>query len=657
MKIKLLLIILLISSIHAKASYNHLSLESSPYLKQHASNPVDWYPWGEKAFLKAKKENKPIFLSIGYSTCHWCHVMKRESFENKEIAKLLNRYFISIKVDREEMPHLDAYYQELHQKIKGRSGGWPLSVFMTPDKNIFYITGYIPPTTESYSEGFFKLLPHLHKLYSDKEKLRTRVTEIQKKIREKKSKHVQNDVTSTLFVESLKESYDEIYSGFGSSRKFPEAAKLSLMMDLAELTEDKELKSFSYEMLDIMALRGLYDHVEGGFFRYSVDAAWEIPHFEKMLYNQAELLQLYIRAYIKTEKKLYKDVVIQTIQMLDNRFVKNNLYYSASDAESNEEEGAYFVFSTNEIEHSLEGLKNKEEIKKLINYTKEGNFEGKIHINLFEETQIAGYDTFIKRLQKIRTQRVFPFIDTKINTAWNAMMIETLYRASAVDKSYIKKANKHLKALENMMFQRGELYHQGILSQKVTQKAFLEDYSSLIAALLSGYEADFDDEKLGFAEYLLNRAKQKFYKNGVWYLNEEGLRVPAGTKDKYYTSALSKMVQNYLNIAALKASFRYEKVAQKSLHTLSGELANKASDAPALATAYLMQKYGVVVLKSSKKNLLQNTKEIQKISYPYLLKKVQNYNDFLACTMRQCFAKESRIFKIKEAIEQIKTRN
>jgi len=654
MKIKLLLILLLISSIHAKEHHNHLFLETSPYLMQHVTNPVDWYPWSKEAFDIAKKENKPIFLSIGYSTCHWCHVMKRESFENETIAELLNKNFISIKVDREEMPHIDAYYQELHTKIKGRSGGWPLSVFMTPKREIFYITGYIPPQKESYSEGFINIIESLSKLYDDKKALKKRITEIEEKIQTKEKHIVREDPTLDTLVEKIKESYDDIYSGFGASRKFPEAVKLSLMLDLAQLSEDEELYEFFYEMLDVMALRGLYDHVEGGFFRYSVDAVWEIPHFEKMLYNQAELIKLYTKAYLLSGKELYKKVVVETIDMLDERFEKDNLYYSASDAESDEEEGAYFVFSSAEIEGALKGLGDKDEIKELINFTKDGNFDAKTHINLFSDKRVTGLKTFLERLKKIRDSREYPFIDKKINTAWNAMMIDALYSASLINEHYISKADKHLQALKEMMFRRGELYHQGIIGVDVKQKGFLEDYSFLISALISGYEVTYDEEKLAFGEYLLNSAKQKFYRDYTWYLNAKGVQVEGGLKDKYYKSALSNMIQNYLKFASLKASFRYEKLALQSLKNLESKYRLKTIEAPSLATAYLMQKYGIVTLKSSKKNLLDNSLILHKTNYPYLLLEDKPYDDFLACTLRRCFAKEKDVKKIKERIEAFK---
>ncbi len=430
---------------------NDLKYETSPYLQQHATNPVNWFPWGEKAFAKAKKEDKPVFLSIGYSTCHWCHVMAKESFENEEIAKLFNKYFICIKVDREEMPHLDSYYQQIYQKVKKHSGGWPLSIFLRYDKKPFYVATYIPLKKQSYHEGLDTLLPRIHKEYrSDYASIIKRIETIEsimsKPIEVAKNKN--SDISVKTLVDSITKDYDDIYSGFSRSKKFPEASKLALMMDLALIDKNKDLEEKSLRMLDTMALRGLYDHVEGGFFRYAVDAAWEIPHFEKMLYNQAELIPLYVRAYLLTNKKLYKEVVVETINMLDKRFVKNSLYYSASDADTHHKEGGFFLFSTQNIKDALQNNPHAKEIKDALEFTMYGNFEEKVHLNFYTKNRPKGFVQFRDELLNIRDKKEYPFIDKKINTAWNSMMVEALYSASLINEKYLLKANKHLKALK-----------------------------------------------------------------------------------------------------------------------------------------------------------------------------------------------------------------
>lgn len=648
-----ILLLISLNFLYANEFKNNLQFETSPYLKQHESNSINWMPWGEAAFSKAKNQNKAIFLSIGYSTCHWCHVMARESFENEEIAKEFNKYFVSIKVDKEEMPHLDVYYQGLHQKVKNRPGGWPLSIFMRPDKKPFYITTYIPPKRESYSEGLDTLLGSLGEKYrTDTAKKDVKAIE---NILVKSSSSVKEssaDISTKTLKENIFKSYDTIYYGFGRGKKFPEASKLSLMIELALIDEDNELLKYSFDMLDTMALKGLYDHIGGGFYRYTVDAAWEIPHFEKMLYNQAELTSLYTRGYLLSNKKLYKDVVNETIAMIDYRFLDNGLYFSASDADTHHEEGEFFVFKPEDVKNALKKNSYAKEIEESLEFTIEGNFEGKVHMNFYTDKRPKGFEEFKNELLKIRKIKEFPFIDKKINTAWNSLMIEALYRASVLDKKYKEKADKHLKTLKKRMFERGELYHQTVGDMKPKQLGLLEDYSFLISALLAGYEVDYDDDKLSFAEYLLNKAKSKFYKDGIWYLSDDNLKIKATLKDKYYTSPLSKMAQNILKMATLKESFRYEKLALKTLESINAELSLKLSDAPAAATAFLMQSLNIVSLKSKKENLLVNQLKIKSIKYPFVLSKKSGDDDYLACTMRRCFAKEAKLEKVIHQIQE-----
>ena len=651
----ILYLFILVFILEADILKNKLDSSTSPYLKQHATNPINWMPWGNEAFTKAKRENKAVFLSIGYSTCHWCHVMAEESFEDKEIAELFNKYFIPVKVDREEMPHLDSYYQRVHLKVKNRVGGWPLSVFLTHDKKPFYVATYIPKTKKPYHEGLDTLLPKIYKKYRDKSilvkkeihKIETLMSAPVKILSGKNSK-----VSTQTLSESLHESYDEIYSGFGRGKKFPEASKLSLIMDLAVLTQDEELENMSYEMLDVMALRGLYDHIEGGFFRYTVDAAWEIPHFEKMLYNQAELIPLYVKAYKKTGKKLYKNVVIETIEMLDKRFLKDNLYYSASDADSNHKEGEFFIFSTDEIKSSLAKNRYSKEISQSLEFSKYGNFEGKVHLNFYTADRPKGFEEFRDKLKNIRETKEFPFIDKKINTAWNSMIIEALYIASKIDKKYAKKADLHLETLKEFMFDRGELYHQSLVGLKPQQKGLLEDYSFFISALLNGYGIDFKEKKLDFAEYLLVKAKENFYRDGIWYLSADGLKIQADMQDKYYPSPLAKMLQNIIKLASLKSSFKYDKLSLDTLEWIDAEIEESQSNSPASAKAYLMQKLGVVTLKSSKENLTQMMKNIEDTKYPFIVLKANKGDDYLACTMKSCFAIDKDYEKVKKIIEK-----
>lgn len=650
MKIIFVTFFLSLTLLGAQVPTNELASETSPYLLQHAHNPVHWMAWHKKAFERAKKENKPIFLSIGYSTCHWCHVMEEESFTNKKIAALLNKYFICIAVDREELPQIDALYQNIYKNYKGHSGGWPLNLFMTPLKKVFYITNYIPPKRESYAQGFNTLLPKLHQLYLNKKKLTLKIkelTHVRTKVDETKKKELQ----LSDFIASMKKIYDKNYPGFGHSKQFPEASKTALMLDLAELGSNAALQKDYFTLLDTMALHGLYDQVEGGFFRYSVDLEWEIPHFEKMLYTQAELLPLYVRGYALSDKKLYKSVVTETISMLQKRFAWHHLYWSASDADSKNGEGTYFTFTPQEITKALKYNVHEDAVREALGFSLEGNIDNRVQLNFDTDTRPKGFKHFQRALREIRAKRSYPFIDKKINTAWNAMTIEALYKSAYIDKKYAKMADENLKALGNLMLRQRELYHQTVPQHVPTQKGLLEDYAFFIGALIASYENSYDNAKLFEAEYLLSQAKEKFYANGLWYLSE-AKQVKAGLNDKYYTSALSKMIQNIIHIAALKESLRYDKFAQKSLDALHNELQNKLADAPALARAYLMQRYGVVLLKSKRFNLAKSYRTIEKIPYPYLFTLNKNYNDYLVCTIRQCFSKSPDLNKIIDDIRK-----
>jgi len=641
-KLVILLLLLTFNFAYANESKNDLQYETSPYLKQHESDPIKWMAWNDKAFKRAKSENKPIFVSIGFSTCHWCHVMQDESFSQAKIASLLNKYFVAIKVDREEMPHIDSHYQELYKKVKHRAGGWPLMVFLNADKKPFYISTYIPPVKASYSDSLGNILLDIGSRYQNNyASISKEMIDMQNSV---KVENIESQkISAKTLTESIFQNYDETYGGFGVRKKFPEAARVSLMMDLSFLQDNQDLRDKAYYMLDMMALRGLYDHLGGGFFRYTSDNAWEIAHFEKMLYNQAELVPLYVRAYNLTHKKLYKTVVLETIAMVNRRLKKENLFYSASDTDSNNQEGYFYTFTQEEIENALQNNQDVEVLEESLEFTIFGNFHNDVHLNFYTDDRPKGFEQFKKDLMKIRAKKEYPFIDKKINTAWNAMMIEALYNASSIDDRYRVQADMHLKALQELMFFRGDLYHQTILGIAPTQLGLLEDYSFLISALLAGYEVDYDEQKLNFARYLLVHAKEKFYKDGTWYQSNDKLNIKANLHDKYYTSALSKMLQNILKLASLKESLKYAKLATESLLSINDKLSVEQSNAPAAAIAFLMKQYEVVTLKTNKQNFEHDIAKIRTIKYPYVLRKVIDDNDYLSCTIGRCFSKEKNI--------------
>ncbi len=648
----IILLFLIISSLLAKQYTNELIREHSPYLLQHAHNPVHWMAYNEKAFLKAKREHKPIFLSIGYSTCHWCHVMEKESFTDEKLAYLFNKYFVCIKVDREEMPQIDTYYQELYLHVKDHSGGWPLNVMLSEDQKPFYMATYISSKTVENREGFDTLLQKYGKLY---QKNRAEIEKISSLMLTKQEQEVKKTfkISIRTLADSINANFDDLGFGFSIAPKFPEASKLQLLFTLASLKE-KGLDEKGYEMLDMMALHGLYDQVEGGFFRYSTDASWEIPHFEKMLYNQAELIPLYTDAYQKTGKKLYIDIVEETIAFVQKRFQSDGVFWSASDADSKMGEGGYFTFSKCEIDNALKNNPHKVEIKKSLGNSLQGNFEGKVHLNFYAQERPKGFELFRKELQKIRETREYPFRDKKINTAWNAMMIEAYYKASVLNEKYSKEGDYHLQKLLLSIYIKGKLYHQKIEKNTPTKDALLEDYSFLISALIEGYEVSYDEKKLKLATKLSNEAIAKFYKNGTWFLSDKDLHVRADMKDKYYTSALAKMTQNLLKLSILNESLEDKKIADTSLKNLNAELSQKQSDAPALATAYLMERIGIIGLKNTQTNLLRDKKEIQMFNYPFILTKMQKDADmYYACSFSSCFSSSKDLLHVRENIEKI----
>lgn len=624
---------------------NSLAHSSSPYLRQHSENPVDWIEWNESVLERAKAEHKPIFISIGYSTCHWCHVMAHESFENETIAEIINTYFIPVKIDREEHPHIDSYYQQLHRQLKGRSGGWPLNTILTEEGKVFWIGTYVPPHSEEGNEGMDVLMKRLGEGYvQNKEKYIT----LAKNIANIPPTVISDgNISSKAIFDSITSNYDTLYHGFGIAPKFPEASKIALLLDLGELG-NLQAKKMALDILHSMALSGLYDQSEGGFFRYSTDAGWEIPHFEKMLYNQAELIPLYVRAYQMTHNPLYADVVRETIAMTQHRFGSNGVFYSASDADSDHEEGGYFIYT----EQELKQLNLSTSLNAALELEDGSNFEGKYHLHIVTPTRPKGFRELQAQLQKLRKNRHYPFVDTKIITSWNAMMIEALYKAAAINPSYIPMANQSLNILLKTLRVNGVLYHQSHQGYTLTQKALLEDYAFLISALLTGYQATFDEEKLQLAQKLCDEAITRFHTKEGWVQNDEGLKIKVDLLDKYTTSGYGRMIQNLRILAVLSEETRYERVAKKSLEQTP--FLDPSLNAPSSMIAWLMGHYGVITLSHKRDILNQSRQAIEKIAYPYLYLHPEERDDFGACSVNRCFANDGDLRVVKKAILEMK---
>lgn len=537
---------------------NDLIHEDSPYLLQHAHNPVNWMAWSDKALQKAKEENKLIFLSIGYSTCHWCHVMERETFEDDVSAKLLNASYVSIKVDREEMPDLDKYYQDVHYLLTKRSGGWPLSIIMTPTQQVIFAGTYLPTHSQQGRMGFRELASFIKGKYDDAyEEVQKSAQSIEAAIKQYERSFEQKESIDTEalvenFVSNVKKSYDDVSKGIGGAPKFPHASTWNALLDIYAKTGNLEALYLCEDTLMAMARGGIHDQIEGGFYRYSVDEAWVIPHFEKMLYTNAELIEVYAKLYTLTQKPFFKEVSDKTIEAMDERFLKEGLYLSASDADSEGEEGKYFVFGFAEAKEALlKGGLNEVEAKEVMDYfgiTKFGNFEHQSTNPILTcNEKPARLDEAITLLKEERQKVAYPFIDTKILTAWNALMVTALFEAGKIEK-----AKNTLDALLKSLHVNNVLYHQIVLGGTLKLEALLEDYAFVIEALLRGYAYTHEARYLELAKTLSHEAEHKFYKEEVWYLSDKAFRAKAVLEDNSYKSPLSTMIKNLFEIAKIE---------------------------------------------------------------------------------------------------------
>ena len=537
---------------------NELIYEDSPYLLQHAHNPVHWMAWSDKALAKAKDENKLIFLSIGYSTCHWCHVMERETFEDEVSAKLLNDSFVSIKVDREEMPDLDKYYQDVHYLLTKRSGGWPLSIIMTPEQQVIFAGTYLPPQSMQGRMGFRELTSFIKgKFDDDFEEVQKSAQSIEAALKHyersfEQKESIDKERVLEAFVSNVKASYDDMSKGVGSAPKFPHASTWNALLDIYEKTGNLEALYMSEDALLAMANGGINDQIEGGFYRYSVDEAWVIPHFEKMLYTNAELIEVYAKLFKLTQKSRFQEVVDKTIEAMDERFLKEGLYLSASDADSEGEEGKYFVFKYAQAKEALlRGGLSEAETKAILDYfgiTKFGNFEHQSTNPILTcNEKPARLDEAIAMLKEERQKVAYPFIDTKILTSWNALMVTALFEAGKIEK-----AKSVLDMLLKTLHVNGVLYHQIVLGGSLKIEGLLEDYAFVIESLLRGYAHTKEANYLELAKKLSHEAEHKFYKEQTWYLSDKAFRAKAVLEDNSYKSPLSTMIKNLFELANIE---------------------------------------------------------------------------------------------------------
>ncbi len=640
---------------------NHLKNEHSPYLQQHADNPVDWYPWGPEAFEKAKKENKAIFLSIGYSSCHWCHVMEHESFEDEATAKILNEHFVAIKVDREERPDIDKHFQEVYQLMNQRPGGWPTSIFLTQEQKPFYSATYIPDEPRYGMMSFSSLLEVIADKYKKEKPLLTeKADEILRFLNPKEDKIQATKLDLSIIErvsEQAKQLFDNQNGGFNTAPKFPQASTLDLLMDIYKITGDKETLNMSLLSLSSMAKGGLRDLVEGGFCRYSTDNEWLVPHFEKMTYDNALLSEVYLKAYHVSGKTFYKDVAFETLDFMLDKMSEGGLFYSASDADTEGEEGKYFVYTYEKAlkAFSKAGIPSKvhAELAKSLNITKNGNFEGKNIIRVDDPSQeIPYYDEAIAALLKKREEkRVYPFIDKKVLVSWNAMMIKSLFKASRVDKKYLKPAIESLDALLTSMYINSELFHSTLLGKTPKIKAFLEDYAYLTDALIEAYESTLNEVYLITATKLANNAIEKYFDKGKWKFSRGEFETNADIYDSSYPSSVATMISVLYSISSL-VDVVYKKFVFKTLEIYSYDVMRQPISTPRMSRMVIRYLKDDVIIKAKEEKLKAHLKDLDTLSHPFTLFKNDSNDGYMLCNSNSCFGHEKTFEGIEEILEK-----
>ncbi len=575
---------------------NQLNKSTSPYLLQHAENPVNWYMWSEEAFETAKKENKPIFLSIGYSTCHWCHVMAHESFEDEKTAEILNKHFISIKVDREERPDIDSVYMAVCQAFTG-SGGWPTSIFMTWDKKPFFAGTYFPVQSRYGMPGFSDLLTAIAEQWeSNRAELLKSAEDIISHLKKSESSSI-SDKSENLIdnaVEHFKHIFDSIHGGFGRAPKFPTPHNLLFLMMYAKHNPNSDAMKMVEKTLIQMRKGGIFDHIGGGFSRYSTDKYFLAPHFEKMLYDNALLIIAYSAAYIMTNNHVYLDTAIETADyVLREMTSPNGGFYSAQDADSDGVEGKYYTFTLEEILNVL-GEERGRKFANAFDITSEGNFEGVNIPNLLKSNDTeSDFSEEMKKLYEYRKNRTMLHLDDKILLSWNAMMIAAmamLYRISHKEQ-YLKAAQKAQQFLEQNLCEGLQLY-TSFRDGKRSDKAFLDDYAYYVSALIELYNSTLNREYLEKAEQFCREAVERFAdnENGGFFLcqsdNSELFMNPKETYDGAIPSGNSVMAYNFVRLYQLTEDEKYKELAEKQNVFLSAQ----AADYPAGHSLFLLAK-------------------------------------------------------------------
>jgi len=562
---------------------NRLAKETSPYLLQHVDNPVDWHPWGDEALSRAQAEDKPILLSIGYSACHWCHVMAHESFENDETARLMNENFVNIKVDREERPDLDAVYMQAVQAITG-SGGWPLTVFLTPEGKPFFGGTYFPPQDRHDMPGFPKVLRTVADAYQNRRsEIEAAVQQIVTALTAKAdSSAVKEPLVADIIGQAyrgIRQDFDKDKGGFGTAPKFPQPMTLEFLLRYFHRSQDTGALEMVDLTLEKMARGGIYDQLGGGFHRYATDSSWLIPHFEKMLYDNALLSRVYLHACLVTGKRLFRSIVEEILDyVLREMTSPHGGFYSTQDADSEGVEGKYYLWTYQEIDEVL-GKKTGQMVGDYFGVTVQGNYDGRniLHVARGLEPEASNIIKQAKAsLLKRRQQRIKPNRDEKILASWNGLMLASLAEAACVlDRDdYLGAAVANGSFLLNSMISDGYLKHTYKDGQAKTDDGYLQDYALVIDGLLALHQATFSGEclrwalRLGevMAEQFWDEATHTFYDTSD---KHEDLFVrPRSSYDGALPSGPSAATLVLLKLAKLADKEQFEQIAVRSLESM-----------------------------------------------------------------------------------------
>lgn len=628
---------------------NRLINEKSPYLIQHAYNPINWYPWGDEAFETAKREDKPIFLSIGYSTCHWCHVMAHESFEDENVAAILNKFFISIKLDREERPDIDSVYMTVCQALTG-SGGWPLTIIMTHDQKPFFAGTYFPKTSRYGMPGLIEILESVATEWKNsKEKLINSSNNI---LKELNKFFISESSNAKLSEKNLKNGYNQLlksfdikYGGFGKAPKFPTPHKLMFLLRYYKIYDETNALEMVETTLGSMYRGGLFDHIGYGFSRYSTDDKYLVPHFEKMLYDNALLVIAYLEAYEITKNPLYKDISIKSLEYVFRELTSNEGgFYCAQDADSEGEEGKYYVFTPDEIKIIL-GEEDGNYFNEYYDITDEGNFEGKSIPNLIKNSNYnkkdEKIDVLAQNILDYRNERYSLHKDDKILTSWNGLMIAALSKAYKVleDERYLEYAKKAIDFIyNNLVDSKGRLFAR-YREKEAKYKAILDDYAFLTYGLIELYESSYEILYLKKAIDLTEAMIDLFFdeKNAGFFLygkdSEKLIARPKELFDGAIPSGNSVAAYNLIRLARITGKSLFEEISKDVLDYIAGSIISEEINHSffLIASSFALNKTKelICVIKdeSEKEKIKDTLSDMQAFNLTVIIKNEENSSE------------------------------